>query len=52
MTCDRRSFLASATAGTHKDHAILGDHGFEHAVEAVGRLEQAFGLDDLARLTA
>ena len=31
---------------------MLGDHGFEHAVEAVAKLEQAFGVDDLAKLTA
>jgi hypothetical protein len=30
---------------------MLGDHGFEHAVEEVAKLEQAFGLDDLAKLT-
>jgi hemerythrin-like domain-containing protein len=34
-----------------KEKQMLGDHGFEHAVEEVARLEQAFGLDDLARLT-
>src|SRR4051794_17711118 len=34
-----------------KEKQMLGDHGFEHAVEQVARLEQAFGLDDLARLT-
>jgi len=31
---------------------MLGDRGFEHAVDEVARLEQAFGLDDLAKLTA
>jgi hemerythrin-like domain-containing protein len=30
---------------------MLGEHGFEHAVADVGKLEQAFGLDDLAKLT-
>jgi hemerythrin-like domain-containing protein len=35
-----------------KEHAMLGDHGFERAVEDVARLERAFGLDDLAKLTA
>jgi hemerythrin-like domain-containing protein len=35
-----------------KETQMLGDHGFEHAVEEVARLEQAFGLDDLAKLTA
>ena len=35
-----------------KETEMLGDHGFEHAVEQVARLEQAFGLDDLAKLTA
>jgi hemerythrin-like domain-containing protein len=34
-----------------KEKQMLGDHGFEHAVEEVARLERAFGLDDLARLT-
>lgn len=35
-----------------KEKSMLGDHGFENAVEEVSRLEQAFGLDDLAKLTA
>lgn len=35
-----------------KERAMLGDHGFERAVEDVARLERAFGLDDLAKLTA
>lgn len=35
-----------------KEKQMLGDHGFEHAVHEVARLEQAFGLDDLAKLTA
>jgi len=35
-----------------KEKEMLGDHGFEHAVADVARLEQAFGLDDLAKLTA
>jgi hemerythrin-like domain-containing protein len=35
-----------------KETSMLGDHGFEKAVEEVSRLEQAFGLDDLAKLTA
>jgi hemerythrin-like domain-containing protein len=30
---------------------VLGEHGFERAVAEVARLEQAFGLGDLARLT-
>ncbi|HEX3759583.1 MAG TPA: hemerythrin domain-containing protein [Kofleriaceae bacterium] len=34
-----------------KEKQMLGDHGFEHAVEEVAKLEQAFGLDDLAKLT-
>jgi hemerythrin-like domain-containing protein len=33
-----------------KEKQMLGDHGFERAVDEVARLEQAFGLDDLARL--
>jgi len=35
-----------------KEHAMLGEHGFEHAVEEVAKLEVAFGVDDLAKLTA
>jgi hemerythrin-like domain-containing protein len=35
-----------------KETSMLGDHGFEEAVEQVSRLEKAFGLDDLAKLTA
>jgi hemerythrin-like domain-containing protein len=35
-----------------KETQMLGAHGFEHAVEQVAKLEQAFGLDDLAKLTA
>jgi hemerythrin-like domain-containing protein len=34
-----------------KEKQMLGDHGFEHAVADVGKLEQAFGVDDLAKLT-
>jgi hypothetical protein len=35
-----------------KETSMLGDHGFEKAVEEVSRLEQAVGVDDLAKLTA
>lgn len=35
-----------------KEKQMLGDHGFERAVADVAKLEQAFGLDDLAKLTA
>lgn len=35
-----------------RETQMLGDHGFEHAVDEIARLEQAFGLDDLAKLTA
>ncbi|NVB80569.1 MAG: hemerythrin domain-containing protein [Kofleriaceae bacterium] len=35
-----------------KEHEILGEEGFEHAVEDVAKLEQAFGVHDLAKLTA
>jgi hemerythrin-like domain-containing protein len=35
-----------------KETQMLGDHGFEHAVDEVARLEQTFGVDDLAKLTA
>jgi hemerythrin-like domain-containing protein len=34
-----------------KETQMLGDHGFEHAVDEVARLERAFGLDDLGQLT-
>jgi hemerythrin-like domain-containing protein len=34
-----------------KETQMLGERGFERAVDEVARLEQAFGLDDLARLT-
>jgi hemerythrin-like domain-containing protein len=34
-----------------KETQMLGDHGFEHAVADVAKLEQAFGLEDLAKLT-
>lgn len=33
-----------------KEKQMLGDHGFERAVADVARLEQAFGVDDLAKL--
>jgi hemerythrin-like domain-containing protein len=35
-----------------KETQMLGEHGFEHAVAAVAKLEQAFGVGDLATLTA
>jgi hemerythrin-like domain-containing protein len=35
-----------------KEKQLLGEHGFEHAVAEVARLEQAFGVADLAKLTA
>jgi hemerythrin-like domain-containing protein len=35
-----------------KEKQMLGDHGFEHAVADVAKLEQAFGVDDLAKLVA
>jgi hemerythrin-like domain-containing protein len=34
-----------------KEKQMLGDHGFERAVADVAKLEQAFGVDDLAKLT-
>lgn len=34
-----------------KEKQMLGDHGFEHAVAEIAKLEQAFGVDDLAKLT-
>ena len=30
---------------------MLGEHGFDRAVADVAKLEQAFGVDDLAKLT-
>jgi hemerythrin-like domain-containing protein len=33
-----------------KEKQMLGDHGFEHAVADVAKLEQAFGVDDLSKL--
>ena len=34
-----------------KEKQMLGDHGFERAVADVAKLERAFGVDDLAKLT-
>ncbi len=34
-----------------REHAILGEGGFESAVSEAGQIERAFGLDDLARFT-
>jgi hemerythrin-like domain-containing protein len=34
-----------------KERQMLGDHGFERAVDEVAKLEQAFGVADLAALT-
>ena len=33
-----------------KEKELLGDHGFEKAVDEVAALEKAFGVDDLAKL--
>ena len=35
-----------------KETQMLGEHGFEHAVADVAKLEAAFGVADLAKLTA
>lgn len=35
-----------------KEKQMLGEHGFEHAVGEVATIEHAFGVDDLAKLTA
>ena len=44
MSSNRRSFLTTATSG-------IVVHGcFERAVADVAKLEQAFGVDDLATL--
>jgi hemerythrin-like domain-containing protein len=32
-----------------KEHAVLGERGFDGAVDEIAKLEGAFGLDDLAR---
>jgi hemerythrin-like domain-containing protein len=34
-----------------QEKKILGDHGFERAVDDVAKLEVAFGVNDLAKLT-
>ncbi len=34
-----------------KEKQMLGEHGFDRAVADVAKLEQAFGVDDLAKLT-
>jgi hypothetical protein len=34
-----------------KEKSVLGEGGFEKAVEEVAKLEAAFGIDDLARFT-
>jgi hemerythrin-like domain-containing protein len=34
-----------------REHRIVGEGGFEHAVAQVARIEEAFGIADLARLT-
>jgi hemerythrin-like domain-containing protein len=46
-----KTYAAMGEEFEDKEKAVLGDHGFERAVEDVARLEQAFGLDDLAQLT-
>ncbi len=35
-----------------REHQLLGEHGFETAGAEVARLEAAFGIADLARVTA
>lgn len=35
-----------------KETQMLGEHGFAHAVAEVAKLEEAFGVADLAKLTA
>ena len=47
-----KAYAELGEAFEDKEHAILGDHGFERAVEEVAKLERAFGLEDLAKLTA
>jgi hemerythrin-like domain-containing protein len=34
-----------------RERQIVGEHGFEHAVAEVARIEAALGIDDLARFT-
>lgn len=34
-----------------KETEMLADHGFDHVVEQIAKLEAGFGIDDLAKLT-
>jgi hypothetical protein len=34
-----------------REHALFGEHGFENVVAEVAKLEQAFGIHDLAAFT-
>jgi hypothetical protein len=51
-TCDRGRYKELGELFEDKEKPMLGDHDFRHAVAEIARLEQAFGLDDLAKLTA
>src|SRR5262245_6952823 len=42
---------AMAEAFENKEHELFGQDGFEKMVDRVARLEQSFGIDDLARFT-
>jgi hemerythrin-like domain-containing protein len=35
-----------------KEHELFGEHGFEHNVAEIARIESALGIHDLARFTA
>jgi hemerythrin-like domain-containing protein len=48
----RKEYLELGEMFEQKETEMLGDHGFEHAVVAVAGFEKAFGVDDLAMLTA
>lgn len=47
----KKAYAELGEAFEDKEKTVLGDHGFERAVAEVAKLEQAFGLDDLAALT-
>ncbi len=47
-----KAYAALGEEFEDKEKQMLGDHGFEHAVAEVAKLEQTFGVDDLTKLTA
>jgi hemerythrin-like domain-containing protein len=46
-----RAFTALGERFEEQETRLLGDHGFEKALEEVGQLERALGIDDLAKYT-